>query len=272
MKRIKLMSVVIAVGAVVASAPAGVEKPNIMPEAMVSITVSDLHGFLDQVGLVASKVSPMMSGQMMKGMIGGQLNDPTLAGIPAGKGLAVVALDVNTLFGVLEVAEASSANYAQVATNLGMQSKYVDGALVIGQTIEAVDQGAAALASVKSALLTKRAPTLSIGARPAEMIQRNRASIDGLMAMMPMMLGQAMIKQPGATLESAQATTRILQGEVAVLLSLMEQCQVAEITLAPQGGSIELSKTFVAKEGTELHKLVNAPATYPVNPPVHSGR
>lgn len=271
MKRIQLITIVAAMSAVVCTTQAGVEKPNVMPEAMVSITVSDLHGFLDGVGMVASKVSPMMSGQMIKGMVGGQINDPTLAGIPTGKGLAIVALDANTVFAVLEVAEAQSTSYAQVAAGMGMQTNLVDGALVIAQTIEALERGGAALGSVKSSLLSKRAPVLSITGQPAMLIEKNRATIDMSVGMLPMVMAQGMMQQPGATLESAQSMTKFMQGYIAVMLSLAEQCESLEIKLAPKGGDLEMSKTFVAKEGSELGKLVNAPAVYKSNPAIHAG-
>lgn len=266
---------VTAVAAVVAVAPAAalaaVEKPQIMEEAMISITVSDLHGFLDEVGLVAAQISPMMNGPMIKSMVGMQLGDPGLAGIPVGSGLSIIAMDPTNIFAVIEVAEAQSAGYISLAKSQMLEARYEEGVLLVAGTPEALAKGIAQRGAVKSTLLTKRSPELRVAMQPAAMIERNKEVVEGFMQMMPAMLGQSMMSAPGATLESTQATAKILEGELIVGLSLAEQSETLEIKLSPKNGSVQLSKTFVPKAGTALAKLVNAPEVNKENSKIHSG-
>ncbi|MDF7800878.1 hypothetical protein P4C99_15490 [Pontiellaceae bacterium B1224] len=271
MNWIKITTVAVVVAVAPAVTRAAVEKPQIMEEAMISITVSDLHGFLDEVGNVAAQISPMMNGPMIKNMVGMQLGDPGLAGIPTGSGLSIVAMDPTNIFAVIEVAEAQSAGYISVAQSVMLQAKYANGVLVLAGTPEALAMGAEKSGKVKSALLTKRSPELCLAMQPAAMIERNQEAIDGFMQMMPAMLGQSMMSAPGATLESTQATTEIMEGEMIVGMSLAKQCATAEIKLTPKGGSVQLSKTIVPKAGTALAKLVNAPVVNKENPKIHSG-
>lgn len=266
---------VTAVAAVVAVAPAAVraavEKPQIMDEAMISITVSDLHGFLDEAGSVAAKIQPMMSGAMIKNMVGMQLGDPGLTGIPLGSGLSIVAMDPTNIFAVIEVAEAQSTNYIGMAQAQQLQAKYEGGVLLVAGTPEALAAGMAQSGSVKRALLSTRSPELRVAMQPAAMIERNKEAIDGFMQMLPALLGQSMMGAPGATLESTQATMKILEGEMFVGLSLAKQCATAEIKLTPRDGGVQLSETFVPKAGTALAKLVNAPVVSKENLKIHCG-
>ncbi|VGO13797.1 hypothetical protein PDESU_02354 [Pontiella desulfatans] len=248
-----------------------IEKPAIMPEAMLSVTVSDVHGFIDEFGLVAAQSSPMMNGMMLKNLLGMQLGDPGLAGIAPGKGLAIVALDTTNIFAVIEVAEAQSAAYAGIATQKGMASTYSNGLLVLGGSEEQVAKGAGLSGRVQAKLLAKRSPTLRIAAQPAAIIERNNELIQGFLQSMPALLGASMMEAPGASTNSAATTAKILEGELRVLLSMSSQCKSGEVVLAPQGGSVKINETFVPMAGTALAKLVDSPSAPKGNPKVQSG-
>ncbi len=250
-----------------AQAAPPIEAPTVMPEAMLSITVSDLHGLIDGVGSVAAQVSPMMNGMMLKNMMGMQLGDPGLAGIAPGKGLAIVALDPTNIFAVIEVGEAQIAAYTNALAPKGVQFEYADGLLVMGQTKEQVAKGVALSGAVKSTLLAKRSPTLRIALQPAAIIKRNNDQIQGLLAMMPMLMGKNMMPPQGATMDP----TKILEGELRVFLSLAGQCDVAEVVLALEQGNIRISETYVPKAGTRLATLCNAPVANNPNPRTSSG-
>ena len=271
MKTFTCRALIVLVSVITLSAKAAIDKPVVMDEAMISITVSDFHGFMNEVGGVAAQISPMMSGEMIKGMIGMQLGDPSLAGIPAGSGLSVVALDITNIFAVVEVAEAQSTGYINAAQAKGLQAQYADGALVLASNTNVLTNGVTHLSRVKSKLLAARSPTLRIAMQPATMIDRTREAIDGFMTMLPGLMGQSMMSQPGATLDSAQSMTKILEAELIFLLSVAEQCEVAEVVLAPKGGSLQINETFVPKAGTALAALVNAPAVNKVNPKLQAG-
>ncbi|MEE9368161.1 MAG: hypothetical protein V3V05_04770 [Pontiella sp.] len=265
------LAVVLCVLTVSVYAAPVIEEPAVMPEAMLSVTVSDLHGLIDEVGIIASQVSPMMNGMMLKNLLGMQLGDPNLAGIAPGKGLAIVALDATNFFAVIEVSEAQSAAYTSMASSQGLQANYTNGVLVLAKTPTMLTKGAAFSGKVQSSLLAKRSPTLRVAGQPAAIIERNNDQIQGFLQMIPMMMGASMMQAPGANTNSIASTTKIIEGEVRVLLSIVSQCESGELVLAPQGGSIRLSETYVPKAGTRLAKLGEAAKTSNPNPKIQAG-
>ena len=122
MKCIKLTYSALVLCVIAASARAAtvIEKPTVIPEIMLSITVPDLHGFIDEASAVAAQASPMMNGPMIKSMIGMQLGDPNLAGIGQKKGFSIVALDPTNIFAVVEIEKARSTNYVNMAKSKGL--------------------------------------------------------------------------------------------------------------------------------------------------------
>ncbi len=248
-----------------------VEKPVVMPEALASATISDLHGFIDGMGSVAAQTSPMASGAMLKSLLGAQLNDPGLAGIAPGKGLAVVVLDPATAFAVVEVNEAQSATYIAALSQNGMQAKYENGLLVIAMDAASLAKGTALAGVTKEKLLAQSSPTLRISAQPADLYAKNQVQIDGMLQKMPMMMGMQMMQAPNMDPASLESSLHIVEGEVRFLLSLAKQCESAEIVLAPKAGSLRLGETFVPVAGSRLATLVNAPKIGKTNPKVQAG-
>ena len=274
MKWMKTICIAVSLGVVstclVQAAPT-LEKPVVLKETMLSVTVSDLHGLIDGIGSVAAQVSPMMNGMMLKNMLGMQLGDPGLMGIAPGKGLAIVALDPTNIFAVIEVSEAQLPAYTNALAPQGVQAKYENGLLVIAQTEQQLAKGVGLSTAVQNTLLAKRSPTLRITTRPAEIIKRNDEQIQQMLQMLPALIGQNMMKAPGATLESTQSMMKIAEGEIRVLLSLASQCEAVEVVLAPKDGSVRISETYVPKTGTRLANLGNAPVLNKPNPKIQSG-
>ncbi len=274
MKWGKMVCIAVALGMVaggLAQASPTIEKPVVLEEAMLSITVSDLHGLIDGIGSVAAQVSPMMNGMMLKNMAGMQLGDPGLVGIAPGKGLSIVALNPTNIFAVVEVAAAQVTAYTNALAPTGVQFEYANGLLVIGQTEEQVAKGLSHANAVQSTLLAKRSPVLRIALQPASIIERNNEQIQEMLKTMPMLMGQGMMQAPGATLDSTKITLKLLEGELRVLLSLASQCETVELVLAPQEGSLRISETYVPKAGTRLATLGNAPVLNQSNPRIKPG-
>ncbi|MDF7808088.1 hypothetical protein P4E94_11610 [Pontiellaceae bacterium B12219] len=272
MKWIKTIMTAAVLTAVLPSVRATIEKPKVMDGAMLSLTVSDLSGFIDQAGSVAAQVSPGMSGEMLKMLLGMQLGDPSMAGIPAGKGFSIVALDPTNIFAVVEVTDTQSAAYISTAKAKGLESAYAEGMLVLAGTPDAVKKGVSLQGQVKKSLLSSRSSTLRLALQPAAVVERNQEAIDGFVQMMPALLGQGMMTQPGATLESVANVSKVLEAEMLVLISLAKQCETAEVVLAPKNGSLQLSKTLVPKAGTALHTLMTAPEAAKRNPKLTAGQ
>ncbi len=254
-----------------AMAGAEIEKPAVLDDALLSVTVSDLHGLIDGVGTVASKISPMMNGAMLKSMIGMQIGDPGLAGIAPGKGLAVIVLDPTNVFAIIEMNEAQMPACTNALAATGMLSKYSAGVLIVGETAEQIAQGAGYADAVKSTLLAKRSPTLRIALKPSESIAKNDEQIQGLLQMMPMMMGMGLQQNPGTSPEAITGITKVLEGEVRILLSLAKQIESAEITLAPANGSIRINEVYSPVPGSNLADFCNSPKVNQWNPKLHSG-
>jgi hypothetical protein len=273
MKYIKqsCLALIICVAAATVQAAPVIEKPAVMPEAMLSVTIPDLQGLIDGIGGVVAKASPMMNSMMLKQMIGMQLGDPGLAGIAPGKGLSIVALDPTNVFAVVEVAEAQSAAYANMATSQGMKAAYTNGVLILFSAPEVAAKAIAMAGSVQSSLLAKRSPTLRIAAQPAAIVERNNDQIQGFLQMMPAMMGAGMMQAPGADTNAAISTVKILEGELRVLVSIAKQCAVGELVVAPENGSIRITETFVPKAGTRLASLVEATKQIKPNARIQSG-
>jgi hypothetical protein len=271
MKWIKTIMTVAVLTAVLPSVQAAIEKPKVMDGAMLSLTVSDLSGFIDQAGSVAAQVSPEINGNMLKMLLGMQLGDPAMTGIPAGKGFSIVALDPTNIFAVVEVTDTQSAAYVNIVKSKGLEATYVEGALILAQTPEAVKKGVALKDQVQRSLLSSRSASLNIAIQPSAIIERNQAAIDGFLQMMPALMAQGMMNQPGATLESAANISKVLDAEMLVLLSLSKQCEAVEVVLAPNNGSVQISKIIVPKAGTALNTLLTAPAVAKNNPKLTAG-
>lgn len=249
-----------------------VEKPVVMQDAMVCVTVSDLHGFIDGVGEVAAQVNPAISGMMIKSQLGIMLGDPGLSGIAPGKGLAVVAMDQTNVFAVIEINEAQAATYSAALLQQGVQSRFIEGVLVVAPDEVQLAKGAGLVVAVKETQLAKRTPSLRVAAPLAGLLEKNKTQIDGMMQMMPMMIGMGMAQSaPDMDPETAQSTLRILQAELQVLLSLAGQCEIAEIVLLPKDGSLQIKETYMARPGTRLATLLNSPKINQPNPKIQSG-
>ncbi|MDD3276988.1 MAG: hypothetical protein PHP93_08070, partial [Kiritimatiellales bacterium] len=248
-----------------------IEQPVALDDAMLTLTVSDFHGFLDGTGSVASQVSPMMSGAMIGTMLGAQLGDPQLAGIPAGKGFAVVMMSPTNIFAMVEVDEAALAAYTNAVAKKGLLSVYRDGVLVLGTTPSIVEQGADRVSAVRGVLLAKRSPTLRIALQPARLIAEYKTGIDGLLGSFSEKLEQSMQTAQGGAPEVPQGTFKILEAELRVLLSLAEQVQTTEVTLAPANGSLQIVEVDQAVPGSRLAALCAAPVVNRWSPKVPSG-
>ena len=247
------------------------EVPVTLPDTSYSVTVSDFHGFLDGVGLIAAKVNPQINGMMLKMILGMQLGDPGLAGIAAGKGLAIVSPDSTNMYAVIEVSEAQAPMYANLVTSQGMQSAYTNDVLVVGQTVELLEEGIKNTADVKSLLLANRSPSLRVVTSPSALMKENEGLIQGYLESLPALIQTSIMMEEGAETNAAVMASKVLEGELALLVSLTEQCETAEIELLPSEGALRINETLVPEAGTPLAKLLSAPKTAKPNARIQSG-
>jgi hypothetical protein len=91
-----------------------------------------------------------------------------------------------------------------------------------------------------------------------------------MIATMPVMMGMGMAQSPGMDLAAMESMSRILEGEVRVLLSLAKQCEIFELVLEPKDSGLRVNETLVPAAGTRLAALLNAPKVTTSNPKVQS--
>jgi len=276
MKLLRIIGLVVVVGmistiVVHGDDAASFDNPVVLDNAMLSITVSDLHGLFEGAGSVAANISPMMNGIMLKSMIGAQLEDPQLSGIERGKGLAVVMVNPSNIFAVIEISSSQLATYTNKLTTMGMKSQNSGGVLVVAQTSEQVSTGISYVDAVKSQLLNKRTPSLRVTFSPTYLVAQNQDKIDGMLNNMTAAMQMSMQQSQTNTVNSSVGTEKILEGEMQIILSLAKQIESAEINLFPKNGSINLSEIFVPIKGSDLAKLCNAPAINTWNKKLQAG-
>ena len=273
MKRFKRYSIALMLSILTGAVQAAqvIVQPAVMEEAMLSVTAPDIHGLIDGIGEIVAQTAPMMNGMMLKNMLGMQLGDPGLMGFAPNTGLAIVGLNPTNFFAVLEVSEAQSANYANMATSQGIQAAFTNGVLILGYTPDSIVKGTALTGAVKSSLLAKRSPTLRIASQPNAIVERNDEQIQGLLQMMPaMMTAQAAAASPEDA-KAMQSASKILEGELRILLSMISQSKAGELVLASENGSLRTTETYVPMAGSRFATLMDSTKTVKANPRIQSG-
>ncbi len=243
-----------------------IEAPVALDDAMVTLTISDLHGFLDGAGTVASQISPMLGGPVLKTMLGSKLGDPQLAGFAPSNGLAVVMLDPMNVFAVAEVQPAQVASYVQGLQSMGLVVKQQDGLLLIAKGAEQLAVAETLAVKVQTGLLeAKRDPSLRLSMKPAELIADNEKMITaGLQQMMEQM------KQVSVS-NDVMNVQQILEAELQVGLSLGRQVDSVEVALTPVDGAIHLNEIVQPVAASRLAAYCNAPVLNDYNPQVQAG-
>lgn len=255
MKRIiRIVSVALCISGTTLAAPT-IEKPTPLPDAMVSIAIPNLHGFIDALGNVAAQGSPMMSGMMIKNMAGMQIGDPGLAGFGPEKGLAFIMLNPTNSFTLLEVNEAQMPAYTNVFAAQGMHCTYQDGTLIAGASPTDAKAALAKVPTLKKTILANRAPALRISCEPDTLVERHNEQLITSIQHLPGLMQQCSQTDPNCSLTNMQAMAALLEGELRVLLSLAAQCESAELILSAQNGTLQLDKILATKSGTSLAEL-----------------
>lgn len=255
----------VCVSVVTAGHAAVIEKPAVMKEAMVTATISDLHGFINGVGSVAVQIDPTLSGAAIKTALGSMVGDLGLNGFESGKGLAVVMLDPENFFAVAEISADKQEFYTLAAEGMDLAAKYQGGLLVVCMNPLQLDRFVGMAPAVQQQLLSKRSPSLKVSCSPAALTTQFGDLID--MGMEELFSG---VKSELDGTEAA-SVVKILEAELRVLLSVVKQCNAYELELTPVDGSVRIDETCVAVAGSRLEKLLKAPKINKPNSQIHAG-
>ncbi len=255
----------VCVSVVTAGHAAVIEKPAVMKEAMVTATISDLHGFINGVGSVAVQIDPTMSGAAIKTALGSMVGDLGLNGFESGKGLAVVMLDPENFFAVAEISADKQEFYTLAAEGMDLAAKYQGGLLVVCMDPLQLDRFVGMAPAVQQQLLSKRSPSLKVSCSPAALTTQFGDLIDmGMEELFSEVVS-------GLSGTEAAPVVKILEAELRVLLSVVKQCEAYEFEVTPVDGSVRIEETCVAVAGSRLEKLLKAPKINKANSQIHAG-
>lgn len=242
-----------------------IAAPVALDDAMVTLAVSDLHGFLDETGTLLSGIVPMLGGPMLKTMLGSRLGDPQLAGIAPSNGLAIVMLDPTNVFAVVEVAADQAPLYLESLASMGVAAEQQDGLLLIAKTEDQLAVAEPLALTVQSQMLaSRRSPALRIAAKPAMLVAKHEEQISFQLEK----IFEAIEKAP--TVGDAAKTEEILKAELMVLLSLCRQVDAVETGILPEAGALRITKTIQPTAESRLAAYCNAPALNGFNPLIQS--
>ncbi len=249
-----------------APAPAAGGTPG-LENAIVTISVGDLPGFLNNFSTVAAKIQPTMTAESFKALIGGQFfGDPQLQGFAPGTGMAVVVLPPNPQLVFAQVAPSQRDAYLQAA-KMKAPGTVVAGDLLATSSDPTMANLATQLApAVKNSLLTGAGkPTVKVSLNSNMAATMLEGILPGLMQNIAAAQQQQKTAPAGlaATPEAMQAQQQILDAEVRVFVSLLKQLKTLDLEVAPANGDLGLTVTFNALPDTNLAKLFAAP-TKPV--------
>lgn len=244
-----------------------IDAPVTMNDAKLSVTVSDLPGFLDEAGQVAAQVSPMINGTMLKMMLGSKVGDPQLTGIAPSNGLAVVMMSETNFFAVLEVAPALADTYTQSLQGLGLLAEMQDDLLVVAMDSEQLAAAKPLASTVQAELLAAdRSASLRVAVRASDVVSSYEPMINaGLEKML------AEMKQGMAAAGEPMDVSKVLEAEVTVLLSLARQVDAYELVVLPVDGGIHTEETIQPVAGSRLAAYCDAPAEQDWNSEISSG-
>jgi len=250
-------------------AVASVEEPMPLNDALFSITISDLHGFLDGAGLVVQQVNPMFNGAMLTQMLGSQFGDPQLTGIAPKHGLAFVMFDSENAVAFIEVEKAQSLVYSNTISSSMISCMYEDGILLVSDKKKNIEFGKKYLKQVKKQLFAHREASLRILGSPEVLIAKNKKEIKKLLDDSNFL--ERMHYSRKISPEQKVFQMKVLQGEISLFLSILRQIKTVEITLLPDAGSLYISERFVPVKGSSLATFCTAPVVNKPNKLLQSG-
>lgn len=130
--------------------------PATIADTYGTVVIGDLPGMVDRGAELAKKVSPGISGEVLRGQLGMMLGDEGMKSVPAGSGLVFVMPQAGSPFLLLETEEGKAESFTELLNQrLGGKAKMVNSKLV------AISMNEPGLASATGAMGTSAAELLN---------------------------------------------------------------------------------------------------------------
>jgi len=264
---LQVLGVVSARAQAPAAAPAAGGAPG-LENAIVTISVSDLPGFINNLATVSSKIQPTLTAEALKALVGNMFGDPQLQGFAPGTGVAMVVLPPNTMLVFAQVAPAQRDAYLQAA-KMKAPGTVVAGDLLATSSDPTMANLATQLApTVKSRFFAEAGkPVLKVSLNANTAATMFEPMMQGMLQTIATAQQQQQQTAPAGiatTPEGMKAQQQILEAELRVFISLLKQLKTLDLEVSPANGDLGLALNLDALPNTNLAKLFAAP-TKPVN-------
>lgn len=244
-------------------AKAAVAEPTSLDDALVVISAGDIAGFIETLGPVTSKVQPTLTADSLRAMLGMQLKDQELAGLPKGAGAALVIFPPGRAVGFIEVAPSQLDKYMGLLQTQGSQVTKASGLLVVTDAPQHLALGTQFAPEVSGKLLAGAGkPTLKVFVNMPKVLPVIEPAIRGFLDMIEAFQPQAQPQGPGAaaTAPSMQSgQMRILRAEALGILAMAKQIEAFTIEAMITNENIQVVSSLKAIAGSEMATVFAAP-------------
>jgi len=242
-----------------------VDSPMMLEDALVTFTISDLHGFLDGAGTVVEQFSPMMNASTLKMMLGQKLGDSQFEGFVPEKGFSVVVLNASNTFAVLEIEAAMVETYTQNLQAIGLLAERVAGLVLVSKTSEPLTHARRLAKTVQADLLAQRSSAIQMVFHPELLFSKNKTQTEA--ELQKILLQMQQVSSSNTTLH----VEKIMEAELRLLLSIGSQIDAMKVAIEPSNGSIKMSEVIEPVKGSRLAALFKAPSIRDFNPDLQVG-
>lgn len=236
-------------------------QPMTMNDAMLTVTVGDVPQFVTRLDEVAKRINPSNPSDM-KSIIGMMAGDPSLAGLPAGSGAALVVFTDGTGVFFAEVAKDMLPKYqAAIAAKGNTKVDVADGMLILSKHDARLATGKTIAAEVKAKLLSGApAAEIKMTVLMPKVVAKHDTDVQAMLQSMPMMIVSMQNQKTGGQQDFAtiQKTARLMEGYGRGMYGLVKQMNSLEIVAKVPPEGIRLETTLRPKPGTDLAVAMGA--------------
>ena len=237
--------------------------PKSLDEALAVAVVGDVEGFIRSLGTVSRQIMPTLTGTAVKAQVGQFVQDPTLEGLPAGSGLAVLVFPSNVSAAFIEVAPAKVDSYLAALKGQGHQAEKADGVLVAATDANSLSACKPFASKVKAKYLRGAGkPSLKLTMHSQKVLPVIEGPLRQGVKSIGMLVGQMQAAQGAASPGSAKSTQNLLEAQALGLVAMLKQTKTLGLELQI-ASAIQLSLDLEATDGSDLSRFLAAPCASP---------
>lgn len=228
-------------------------KAKTADDVFISVAVPDLQGFLGKVDeFVNAAVGKNLETRKQLGTF---LGDPTLDGLPAGSGGALLVFSDFSNTMLLEVAPAKAKDYQAAAEAQGRSVGMAGQIMVVSGSEANTSAGLEIAQEMAAKVLKPRAAQLRAQIAVNRILKQYEPQAQMALTLVPAQLAQAQARQESSDLPST-ATARLIEAEMRVLYVVLSKVSMLQLEVNPSKEGIRINTTFVASEPPKTEEKV----------------